>query len=88
MAHVTALFNITAKMNDLPPCLILIAITKNSNTTTGDIAVNTTTTSITTTVGVDDCFSCVLTTASDCEVWKYSQVQLCTWVSITQPIKQ
>ncbi len=54
-------------MNDLPPCLILIAITKNSNTTTGDIAVNTTTTSITSTVGVDDCFRCVLTTASDCE---------------------
>ncbi len=74
-------------MNDLPPCLILIAIIKNSNTTTGDIAVNTTTTSITSTVGVDDCFRCVLTTASDCEGWKYSQVQLCTWRSITQPIK-
>lgn len=42
-------------------------ITKNSSTTTGDIAVNTTTTSITSTVGVDDCFSCALTTASDCE---------------------
>lgn len=51
-----------------------IKLTKISNTTTRDIAINTTTTSITTSVGADDCFSCVLTTDSDCEGWKYSQL--------------
>jgi len=58
-------------MNDLLPCMIdNIKLTKISNTTTRDIPIDTTTTSINNSVGADYCFSWVLTTNRDCEGWK------------------